>query len=51
MKKKKKKNTDDRKRRYNPPPDKPSQDLDEKYTGQPDWVSEGLALHAYQVSI
>jgi hypothetical protein len=53
MKKKKKKKGeeegDDRKRRYNPPPEKPSSDLDVKYEDQPDWVSEGLALHSYQV--
>ena len=53
MKKKKKKkgedDADERKRRYNPPPDKPSRDLDLKYEDQPEWVSEGLALHPYQV--
>ena len=52
-KKKKKKGTEDdpdeKKRRYNPPPEKPSRELDEKYEGQPDWVSEGLALHPYQI--
>jgi hypothetical protein len=55
-KKKKKKaddaaEVDDKKRRYNPPPDKPSTDLDDKYTGQPEWLSEGLALHPYQGSM
>ena len=37
------------KRRYNPPPDKPSHDLDRKYEDQPEWLTEGLALHPYQI--
>ena len=53
-KKKKKRGGDDeedggRKRRYNPPPDKPTTDLDDPLTKSPDYLPEGLALHAYQI--
>ena len=52
-KKKKKKgdDSDDPKRRYNPPPDKPTTDLDNKYTDNKmcKWMPEGLSLHPYQL--
>ena len=36
--------------RYNPPPDKPTTDLDDKYTEQPRaWLKEDLDLHPYQL--
>merc|ERR1712012_914753 len=51
--KKKKKKGDDEdsvKRRYNPPPDKPTTNLDDKYTEQPRaWLKEDLDLHPYQL--